>query len=147
MAVYRHFGFAASAEVVTTKKQKTAYRRKTTSTHWFYRLRRSRYRQKTKKRPLIPPKNYRRMTLPPQKYRQLWYRLQKYRHVGGVRSDGSAPFSRYPITGVQTHAGTFSFGIFYFFFPLFFWFFGSFGFFSRTLDETICTIIYLLGIK
>ena len=53
---------------------------------------------------------------------------------GQIRRDGSAPLSRYPITGVQTHARTFFFRHFPIFFVLlFFWFFGSFGFlFSRT---------------
>ena len=38
-------------------KRKTAYRRKITAMFWFYRLRQSRYRQKTKNR--LPPKYYR----------------------------------------------------------------------------------------
>ena len=47
------------------------YGRQITAILWFYRLRRSRYSQKTKNR--LPPKNYRRraMALPPQKYRHL----------------------------------------------------------------------------
>ena len=57
------FGFTASVKVVTAKKRKTAYCRKITAIFCFYRLRQSRYRQKTKNR--LPPKNYCRMALPP----------------------------------------------------------------------------------
>ena len=68
-----YFGFTAFAKAVTAKKRKTAYHRKITTVwhycqnftaiFWFYRLRQSRYHQKTKNR--LPPKNYRRMALPP----------------------------------------------------------------------------------
>ena len=103
-------------KVVNAKRRNPAYRRKITVILCFYRLRRSRYHQKSTNR--LPLKNYRRMALPP----------KKYRHVCVVRSDGFAPLSRYLITEVQTHAGPFFSAFFYFLNSLFFRFFGSFGF-------------------
>ena len=68
-----YFGFAASAEVVTAEKWKTAYRQKitavvyycwkNTATFWFYRFCQSRYLRKRENRQ--PPKNYRCMAIPP----------------------------------------------------------------------------------
>ena len=69
----------ASAKVVTAKKLKTAYRRNITAILWFYRLRRSRYRQKTKNR--LSPNNFQRMVLPPKNYRRIALPPKKYRHV------------------------------------------------------------------
>ena len=40
---------------------------------WFYCLRQSRYRQKTKNR--LPPKHHRRMALPPKNYHHTWVLL------------------------------------------------------------------------
>ena len=72
--IYHHILFLPPPpKSLPPKKRNTAYRRKTTAVwhyhgkittiFWFYRLRQSRYRQKSKNR--LSPKHYRRMTLPP----------------------------------------------------------------------------------
>ena len=92
-----------------------------TAIYRFYRLRQSRYRQKTINR--LPPNNYHRLVLPPKYYRHtlvlppppkslppkitaVWYYRPKSTAMSEWSEGIAMGLSRYPITGVQTHAGT-----------------------------------------
>ena len=103
-----------------------------TAIFWLYRLRQSRYRQKTKNR--LPPKKYRRMALPRKHYRHTSVLPPPLKSLPpksekpptakqlppyGITAQNVPPclngqkgwhcasyYSRYPTTGVQTHAET-----------------------------------------